>query len=301
MTTVVPSDVESESPLLAAIPGASSASQVPIPFGVVIGAALFTGCGLAAVFRQQAWEFPVIHAFNAVAGRFALLDRGIYVLTSRDLLQGAVFVALIWYLWFDTVEVGVRGRLLTGALAATLAGALSRLLQIVLPTHLRPLHTPSLGFVMPIGVEPDTLNHFDAFPSDHGALLFGLAFVVYRLRPRLGVAAIVWATIVNVGRIYEGYHYPSDVVGSIGLALIVVSMFDNRWSAHLAQRLLVLERVRRPAFYLLAFLVTYQIATLFDDVREIGRDFAHVVLHHEETQDISGSRSGILNCRCRLP
>jgi undecaprenyl-diphosphatase len=125
------------------------------------------------------------------------------------------------------------------------------------------------------------LNHFDAFPSDHGAVLFGLDFVIYRLRPKLGVAAVVWATMVNVGRIYEGYHYPSDVVGSIGLALIVVSMFDNRWFAYLAQRLLVLERTWRPTFYLLAFLVTYQIATLFDDVREIGRGFAHVVLHHE--------------------
>jgi undecaprenyl-diphosphatase len=252
-----------------------------IPTGAVIGAAVFTACGLVAALRQEAWEFPVIHAFNAVAGRSQLLDRGIHALTSRDLLQGAVFVALIWYLWFDTPDVGVRARLLTGNLAATLGGMLSRLLQIVLPTHLRPLHTPSLGFVMPMGVQPDTLNHFDAFPSDHGAVLFGLAIVIYRLRPRLGGFAIVWATIVSASRIYEGYHYPSDVVGSIGLALIVVSVFDNHWLTDLAHRLLVFEQTWRPTFYLLAFLVTYQIATLFDDVREIGRGFAQVVLHHE--------------------
>jgi undecaprenyl-diphosphatase len=281
MTTVVPGDVEPESPLLVAIPGASGAPPLSIPAGVVIGAAVFTSCGLVAALRQQAWEFPVIHAFNAVAGRSQPLDRGIHTLTSRDLLQGAVFVALIWYLWFDTADVGVRARLLTGTFAATLGGMLSRLLQIVLSTHLRPLHTPSLGSVMPMGVEPDTLNHFDAFPSDHGAVLFGLAIVIYRLRPQLGGPAIVWATIVSASRIYEGYHYPSDVVGSIGLALIVVSMFDNRWFAYLAQRLLVLEQTWRPMFYLLAFLVTYQIATLFDDVREIGRGFAQVVLHHE--------------------
>lgn len=280
MTIVVPGEVEPESPLLVAI-SSTNGAPMSIPTGAVIGAAVFTACGLVAALRQEAWEFPVIHAFNAVAGRSQLLDRGIHALTSRDLLQGAVFVALIWYLWFDTPDVGVRARLLTGTLAATLGGMLSRLLQIVLPTHLRPLHTPSLGFVMPMGVQPDTLNHFDAFPSDHGAVLFGLAIVIYRLRPRLGGFAIVWATIVSASRIYEGYHYPSDVVGSIGLALIVVSMFDNRWFAYLAQRLLVLERTWRPTFYLLAFLVTYQIATLFDDVREIGRGFAHVVLHHE--------------------
>lgn len=281
MTIVVPGEVQAESPLLVAIPGASGAPPMSIPTGVIIGAAVFTGCGLVAALRQQAWEFPVIRALNAVADRSQLLDRGIHALTSRDLLQGVVLIALIWYLWFDTADVGVRARLLIGTFAATLSGMLSRLLQIVLPTHLRPLHTPSLDFVLPMGVQPDTLNHFDAFPSDHGAVLFGLAIVIYRLRPRLGGAAIAWATIVSVGRIYEGYHYPSDVVGSIGLALIVVSISDNCWLAKLAQRLLVLERTWRPMFYLLAFLVTYQIATLFDDVREIGRGFAQVVLHHE--------------------
>lgn len=280
MTIVVPGEVEPESPLLVAI-SSTNGAPMSIPTGAVIGAAVFTACGLVAALRQEAWEFPVIHAFNAVAGRSQLLDRGIHALTSRDLLQGAVFVALIWYLWFDTPDVGVRARLLTGTLAATLGGMLSRLLQIVLPTHLRPLHTPSLGFVMPMGVQPDTLNHFDAFPSDHGAVLFGLAIVIYRLRPRLGGFAIVWATIVSASRIYEGYHYPSDVVGSIGLALIVVSVFDNHWLTDLAHRLLVFEQTWRPTFYLLAFLVTYQIATLFDDVREIGRGFAQVVLHHE--------------------
>jgi hypothetical protein len=30
-----------------------------------------------------------------------------------------------------------------------------------------------------------------------------------------------------------------------------------------------------------AFLASYQIATLFDDIRQIGRGFASVVLHHD--------------------
>jgi hypothetical protein len=29
------------------------------------------------------------------------------------------------------------------------------------------------------------------------------------------------------------------------------------------------------------FVLTYQIATLFDDIREIGRGFASVFLHHD--------------------
>jgi hypothetical protein len=31
----------------------------------------------------------------------------------------------------------------------------------------------------------------------------------------------------------------------------------------------------------LTFVITYQVATLFDDVRQIGRGFASVLLHHD--------------------
>jgi hypothetical protein len=42
-----------------------------------------------------------------------------------------------------------RARLLAGLAAAACAGFLSRVLQLVLPTHPRPLYTETLGFVMP--------------------------------------------------------------------------------------------------------------------------------------------------------
>jgi len=261
-------------------PAASGGAAPSVSISPIIGGILFTGCGLVAAFRQQAWELPVIHALNAASDRWAMLDYVVHTLTSCDLLQGAMFVSVAWYLWFDTADDGVRARLLTGIFAASLAGVISRLLQIVLPTHLRPLHALALDFVTPMGVEPDTLNHFNAFPSDHGAVFFGLALVIFRMQPRLGLLAIFWATVVDVGRIYEGYHYPSDVVGSIGLALMVVGAFDNRWFTLLAHRLLVLERTYRPTVYLVAFRLSYQIATLFDDVRQIGHGFARVVLHH---------------------
>jgi undecaprenyl-diphosphatase len=138
-------------------------------------------------------------------------------------------------------------------------------LQIGLPTHLRPLHTPTLGFVPPIGVEPDALNHFNSFPSDH----------------RLGIFAFAWAAIVNIARIYDGYHFPSDVLGSIGLSILAVSLFENRWCQQVARRVLVFEQTRRPEFYAMAFVITYQVATLFDDARQIGRGFASVLLHHD--------------------
>jgi undecaprenyl-diphosphatase len=249
--------------------------------GIGIGAALLVTCGLVAALRQVAWEYPVLRVINIAADRSALLDRSMHALTTRDLLQGVVFVSLVWFLWFLREDVDIRARLLTGLAAAASAGVASRLSQIVFPTHLRPLHSPALGFVLPMGVDPNALNHFDSFPSDHGAVFFALAIVIYSVHRRLGVAAFVWAAIVNAARIYDGYHFTSDVIGSIGLGMLTVSLFTNQWSDRLARWLLTFEQRRRAGFYLLAFLATYQIATLFDDVRELSRGFAGVVLHHD--------------------
>jgi undecaprenyl-diphosphatase len=248
---------------------------------ICFGIAILLASALIAALQQSVWDYPVIWALNRFARYSVLLDRTVHALTTRDLLQGVVFIAMMWYLWFTATDVDIRARLLTGLFAASSAGVLSRLLQLALPTHLRPLHMPALSFTLPFGVEPDALNHFNSFPSDHGAAFFALALVIFRERAMLGVAAFLWAGIIDLARVYDGFHFPSDLVGSIGLALIVVTLFQNRWFNRLAFQAIAFERSHAQWFYMLAFLTTYQIATLFDDIREIGRGFASVVLHHD--------------------
>jgi undecaprenyl-diphosphatase len=245
-----------------------------------VGLAIFSAAALVAMLRQAGWEFPLVAALNSLANRSAALDRLVQALTVDQLLQGVAFIAILWYLWFATDDIDKRARLLGGFAAAACAGVLSRGLQLALPTHPRPLHTAALSFVMPAGVEPATLNHFNSFPSDHGAVFFALAIVIWRTKPWLGASALAWAVIVDVARVYEGYHWPSDIVGAFGLSLLVVSVFENQVVHRLACQLVILEHASRAWFYLAAFIVTYQVATLFDDVRQIGRGVALVVLHH---------------------
>lgn len=249
--------------------------------GLIAITALLIGSAWVAEYRQQEWEFPIMRAINGYARHSMLFDRTMHALTTRDLLQGVPFIALIWFLWFSGEDTAVRARLLVGTLAAAVAGVVSRVLQLELPTHLRPLHQAALDFVLPYGVEPDTLNHFNSFPSDHGAVFFTLCAVIWRIRPPLGAAAFAWAAIIDLARVYEGYHFPSDVAGSIGLGLLILCA---AWSAAAWRpvSLLVSFARRRPAmFYLLAFVITFQIATLFDDLREIGRGVSAVLLHHD--------------------
>ena len=74
--------------------------------------------------------------------------------------------------------------------AATLAALLSRLLQLALPFHVRPLYNPDLRLKRPIGVEWGTLNHWSFFPSDHAALLFALATLIWTNDRRWGVVRV---------------------------------------------------------------------------------------------------------------
>ncbi len=265
-------------------PGTESPGGITngLPRGAVafpLGVSLLVAAALTAAYRQEAWEYRIILAMNGLARRSAALDRAIHALTARDLLEGVVFIALIWYLWFGTTVSETRARLLTGTAAAATAGAISRLLQLVLPTHPRPLHTADLGFVLPFGVEPDVLNHYNPFPSDHGAVDFTLALVIWRMRPQLGLAALLWAAVVDIARVYDGYHYPSDVVGSIGLAILILGLFDRTWAVAPAKRAMRFEETHCGHFYMLAFVASYLVATLFDDVRQIGVGLAGVLLH----------------------
>ncbi len=268
-------------PEIGPLPPVSHSSHRGILLGSACGLAVFTAAACLATVLQPGTDIPLIKAMNGHVGHSALLDHVMHHLTVDQLLQGVAFIALFWFLWFATDDADERARLLVGLAAASCAGILSRILQLALPTHPRPLHTASLGFVIPAGVDPDTLNHYNSFPSDHGALFFALAIVIWRSRPWLGLGALAWAVVVDVPRVYEGYHWPSDILGALGLSLLTVSLFQNQWLHALARRLVAVEPVRRAWFYLLAFLVTYQIATLFDDIRQIGRAFASIALHHD--------------------
>jgi membrane-associated phospholipid phosphatase len=248
---------------------------------IAVSAVLLVGSALVATYLQRDWEYPVMRSINAYAHRSALLDRTMHALTTRDLLQGVPFLSIIWFLWFSSDDKSQRGQLMVGTAVASLAGVISRAMQLVLPTHLRPLHEPRLDFVLPFGVEPDTLNHFNSFPSDHGAVYFALAMVIWRTSPKVGAAAFLWAAVVDFARVYEGYHFMSDVTGSIGLSLALLCLFRTAHMSQPVSRVIAFEHDRRPWFYMLAFVCAYLVATLFDDVRELCRGMAAVLLHHD--------------------
>ena len=210
---------------------------------------------------------------NSAAGKSTLLDRIVFDIADSDFLKGGVFLALYWALWFAKSDDG-RAAILNAILAAAVVALISRLIQVSLPFHPRPLHASGLPIKLPLGVDARTLNDFSSFPSDHAVLFFGLCVPLWRWSRLLALAAGFWTLLVIcLPRIYLGYHWPSDVLG--GLVIGVPTMIGvSRLIAATAlpDRLLALSRNRPAIFYGLAFALCFEVGLLFLDVRHVGTD-----------------------------
>jgi undecaprenyl-diphosphatase len=70
----------------------------------------------------------------------------------------------------------------------------------------------------------------NGFPSDHTLLSFSLAFIAVRFDKRLGMVALIAASLVGCARVIAGVHHVSDVIGAVifaGIGAIVAGLVLN--------------------------------------------------------------------------
>lgn len=231
---------------------------------------------------MQTLDATLLLSLNDLAHRSWTFDAFVLLLAETPLLKGGVLVALLWWTWERAgAERPAPPAVLTllGVLAAV---AVTRMMQNWLPARPRPLFDPALdaaGFVLPYEVPPGVLRDWSSFPSDTAGLAFAVATAVFLAHRGAGAFAYAWSLVVIcLPRVYAGFHYPSDILGgaAVGIGAMAAAArlpVPSRVVAAMAR----LEHTRRGWLYAGLFLLTYQMATVFADARNLAGFAAHTL------------------------
>jgi undecaprenyl-diphosphatase len=211
--------------------------------------------------------------FNEGSQSSYVFDKAIEVVTANHLLKGGVLLGLLWWSWTRR-DGALIDRHLTSVrtiIGALLAVAVARGLQNLLPYRPRPLHNPELGFLPPFGIETLDLDGWSSFPSDHAVLFFALSTALWLASRPVGLFAFFWSTVVIcLPRIYAGYHYPTDILaGAVVGVLVMLAVMRMPIRERMAGLIGRVETAYPGWFHAVFFLVTFQMATLFENARRL--------------------------------
>jgi len=220
-------------------------------------------------------DLAVLKALNGCMHKSPWLDAVIITFTRNNLLKGGFFMAIAWTLWFVPARDQLRAR---ASLIATMFGAmcsvaLGRALAAVLPLRVRPTERPDLHLLLPFNSHVGELRGWSSFPSDHAMMYFELAFGITFLSPGVGLLLMVYTTIVIcIPRIMIGLHFPSDVLGGALIGIGTAWIVQRRAIVDLVRAKLVPWSELRPGlFYGAMFLLMYQLADMFSDLRSLAQ------------------------------
>jgi undecaprenyl-diphosphatase len=212
-----------------------------------------------------------------LASRWPIIDKFILLVSGNTLIKGGAVIAVIWWIWFrDEGASEKRQAVLAGVFASFLGLVVARIL-----THLvfrvRPLNIPQLAVPLPCALSKEAFEGAGSFPSDHAVLFFALATGIFFASRRAGWLVFIYVSVVIcLPRLYLGLHYPTDILAGAAIGVLLAWLFN-------------LPAIRKPAtmwalrwmdsepalFYPCFFLLTYQIAELFNPLRTIVGFFIH--------------------------
>jgi undecaprenyl-diphosphatase len=224
-------------------------------------------------------DLELLVTLNSLVGNDKVSNL-LWSLSDIPLIRGfPVFFAII-ALWFSDDCRKRRGRMLVGLLATCLATVISVWSQFHIPTHIRPLLDPELH--LKIADLQWTLNwdRKGSFPSDTSTLYFSLAMVVLLENRLAGCVCFLWVFAVIAGaRVIFGFHYPSDIVGSLILGPGLVYLLNKvPYFGILFERALKLFEGRMYIVHALLFLFLADAFILFRSLEQIGKGLVRILI-----------------------
>ena len=171
-------------------------------------------------------EWSILHTLNDFMFRHDGFEDPLtfYVNASE-----ALFVATL-----AVVFLLARGPRLASWRRATVAAALSAGLALAIGKVISELVDRARPFV----AEPHQVHLFishspdPSFPSDHATAAFAIATAIVLRKRAWGAVMLVAATVLSIGRVALGVHYPSDVVAGAALGALAAVTLHLPWARH---------------------------------------------------------------------
>lgn len=178
-------------------------------------------------------DYRIYHAINVFVFHHAWLGRSLSFLEKWAVPIYAVATVALWLL---ARPGGDRKWKLASATALCSAGVALLVNQLIAQIwhRQRPFATHPSAHVW------GSRSHDPSFPSDHASAAFAIAFTIFLFDRVVGGIFLVAATVIGVGRVFIGAHYPADVVAGCLVGLAVA---------------LLIVRVARPALLALVRIV----------------------------------------------
>jgi undecaprenyl-diphosphatase len=226
---------------------------------------------------MNSFDASILSWFNSFAQASQHFDLLLWEISENHLLKGGVPITLLWFFWFNKEKGGkkipsplVREQVIITLLSCFAAILIGRLLALNLPFRPRPITNITLHFVIPYGVGHRAFSNMSSFPSDHATFMFSLAMGIWLISRRIGVATLLYVTtIVLLPRIYLGLHYPTDIVAGCFIGIFVTLLLHNSqlFRTLVVKPLITWSGKSPDLFYMLFFISTFEVASMFDDIR----------------------------------
>lgn len=144
--------------------------------------------------RMNGFDFTILSFLNTFVHRSWIFDAVVVVLEGNRLLKGGLIMALFCWAWIKAGEDGRKNReiLLYGMLVCAPTVLIARGLALLLPFRIRPLHNPELHYQLAYTLDPNALEKWSSFPSDHATLYFALAITLFFVSRRWGGIALLY-------------------------------------------------------------------------------------------------------------
>lgn len=184
-------------------------------------------------------DYRAYHAINQLVYHHASLGRDFNLLETWAVPALAIATFALWLL----ARPGAGSKWKLASACALASAGLAMLINqgiAQLWHRARPFATHPSAHVW------GSRSHDPSFPSDHASAAFGIAFAVFFFDRLVGGIFLGAATLIGVGRVFVGAHYPADVLAGclvgLGAAVLVV-----RLARPLVDRLVrLVERVTDP-------------------------------------------------------